>query len=621
MAIPHQSSSSCCSNDTDVSNAATSQAVEVDRSAATRRPPKASTTPPSLTYADAQKLAHRLRDAMRIHTKDRMWRFKQYRHCFKASHAIEFAMKNYETETSAVQRLNELISYGFLCHVADPNKTIRVGETRTLYFRMVDQLIDGVDVNNSEQIHLIEGFSLINGKFGSSVRAVGSTNTVALQMRLEGVNHVLQETVTELNAAQGKMEMMHQQVLSLVSNQMSMMWIIILLYLNILSVSVVHQFIPGMSGWWWVGFSLLPISILIASTICGMRCLTIWSDVDSNRFAPISTIETETLATAEDIGGSIIETEKSCVKRPSMIASMLSKSMSSLINRKSLRVMSKPILYAREAYSLPEVEEWPHRPLFVCLNTPVCSSHKVPKYGLGSCPIGVPFKFESDLFIGTCLIRLKGANSDDPKGDEEYFSGRKRIFQSVIQGQFKEKVSVADVFTGHEFTRPLKNLPHPWVLKTATNFIGRVSPGANIVVHTEQPYVEALLSGSSQVIRGDMPGNEPNIACKNLVEDCSVLGGVFQNGNMPVARRKRILSNPARCRDYSFDCETVYTFEFYQNLFDASTYSLDLGFTKIGCSQVLNGQPIQWLGKMRDGRYLWSFQIWHEKLLKVESSH
>lgn len=531
-------------------------------------------------------------------------------------------MKNNETETMAVQRLNELISHGFLCHVVDPHKTIRVGETRTLYFRMVDELIDGVDVNNSEQIQLNQGFSLINGKFGgSSTRAVGSANTVALQLKLEGINHVLQETATELNAAQGKIEMLHQEVLSLISNQMSMMGIIILLYLYILFVSVVHQFVPGVSGWWWVGFGLLPISILIASTVCGMRCLTLWSDVDSNRIAPISTIETETLATAEDMGESIMQTEKSFVKRPSIIASMLSKSMSTLINRKSLKVLSKPMLFAREAYSLPDVEEWPHRPLFVCLNTPVCSSHKVPQYGLGSCPIGVPFKFESDLFIGTCLIRLKGANSDDPEGDEEYFAGRKRIFQSVIQGQFKEKVSVADLLTGHEFTRPLKNLPHPWVLKTATNFIGKVSPGANIVVHTEQPYVEALLSGSSQVIRGDMPGNEPNIACKNLVEDCSVLGGVFQDGNMPVARRKRILSNPARCRDYSFDCETVYTFEFYQNLFDASTYSLDLGFTKIGCSQVLNGQPIQWLGKMRDGRYLWSFQIWHEKLLKAASSY
>jgi len=580
----------------------------------------------SLNYDDAHKLAIRLRDGMRTHTKDRTWRFKQYKHCFKASHAIAWAIKNEVSEIVAVQRLNELISYGFLCHVVDPNKTIRLGETRTLYFRMVDDSIDDdIGANNSEQNKINKGISLINGNVGKSTRTVGGANTLSLQLRLDGVNHVLQETVTELNAAQGKLEMLQQEMSSLISNQISMMGIIVLLYLYTLFVLAIHQFVPDISAlWWWIGFCLLPIAILIISMRFGMRCLKMWSDVD------MGLIETGTLASAEDTDESIISTEKSHLLqtgksfvRKRSIASMISKSMRSLMSRESTKTLSsgidKSIVLAREAYSLPDVEEWPHRPLLVCLNTPVCSNHKVPTYGLGSCPIGVPFKFESDLFIGQCLIRLKGANSDDPEGDEEYFTGRKRIFQSVIQGQFKEKVHVADVLTGHEFSRPLKNLPHPWVLKTATNFVGKIAPGANIVVHTDQPHVEALLSGSSQVIRGDMPGNEPDITCKNLSEDCSVLGGAFQDGNVSVARRKRILSNPTRCKEYSFDCETVYTFEFYQNLFDASTYSLDLGFTKIGCSQVLNGQPIQWLGKTRDGRYLWSFQIWHEKLLKVAS--
>ena len=103
----------------------------------------------------------------------------------------------------------------------------------------------------------------------------------------------------------------------------------------------------------------------------------------------------------------------------------------------------------------------------------------------------------------------------------------------------------------------------------------------------------------------DEPGNEPNITCRNIEEDCSVFGGIFSKGNVSVSRRKRLFSHPDRCKKYVFDKETVYTFEFFQSLFDATTYSLDLGFAKIGCAKVLNGQPIQWLGKMRDGRYLW----------------
>lgn len=107
------------------------------------------------------------------------------------------------------------------------------------------------------------------------------------------------------------------------------------------------------------------------------------------------------------------------------------------------------------------------------------------------------------------------------------------------------------------------------------------------------------------LVEKDEPGNEPNITTCNIQEDCSVLGGTFAKGDVSISRRKRLLSNPERSKKYMFDTETTYTFEFYQNLFDAMTYSLDIGFTKIGCSRVLDGQPIQWLGKMRDGRYLW----------------
>jgi hypothetical protein len=137
-------------------------------------------------------------------------------------------------------------------------------------------------------------------------------------------------------------------------------------------------------------------------------------------------------------------------------------------------------------------------------------------------------------------------------------------------------VNVADVLTGHEFTRPLKNLPHPWVLKTATNFIGKVSPGARIEAHTDQPFVEAILGGSSQIIRGDMPGQEPSITNRNLEEDCSVLGGEFANKkNVTASKRKKLLSNSKTNQSYSFDTDTVYTFEFYQNLFDVSVSSVD----------------------------------------------
>ena len=119
--------------------------------------------------------------------------------------------------------------------------------------------------------------------------------------------------------------------------------------------------------------------------------------------------------------------------------------------------------------------------------------------------------------------------------------------------------------------------------------------------------MEATLLGTSQVVRGDEPGNEPNICNRDIEEDCSIFGGAFAKDNnvVSIARRKRIFSNPAKWQGYKFDTDTVFTFEFYQNLFHVSSYALDLGFAKLGASRILNGQPIQWLAKMRDGRYLW----------------
>ena len=87
-----------------------------------------------------------------------------------------------------------------------------------------------------------------------------------------------------------------------------------------------------------------------------------------------------------------------------------------------------------------------------------------------ACPLGVPFLFSSELFEGTCLIRLRGTDDDNPEGKAAYFAGRKRTFQGVAQGRFK----------------------------------------------------------ASQAIRGDAPENEPDVALRDIVEDCFVLGGSFK---------------------------------------------------------------------------------------------
>lgn len=202
-----------------------------------------------------------------------------------------------------------------------------------------------------------------------------------------------------------------------------------------------------------------------------------------------------------------------------------------------------------------------------------------------------------------------------------YFDGRRRLFQTIVQGRFKESLPVSSVLTGHEFVKPLKNLPHQWILKAATNLIGKLAPGSEIRVHGDHPTMLAPLAGTSQAVRADEPGSEPDIATEEGVEEnCTLLGGKFSDGNVTVSSRKTHLANSQKASQYTFDTDTVYTFDFYQNLLNVNTYSLDLGIASISMSPILNGQPIQCLAKTTDGRYIWNFQIWHESLLPRDSN-
>jgi hypothetical protein len=305
-------------------------------------------------------------------------------------------------------------------------------------------------------------------------------------------------------------------------------------------------------------------------------------------------------------------------QRRQSVLQQMSNALSISRRRSSFRIKADESIVMRQENDLPDQSCWPHRPVLLCANTLACPKLRVPDVGHGACPLGVPFKFSSDLFEGICLVRLRDVPSDDPKGDDAYFLGRRRRFQAVVQGKFKEPLLIADVLTGHEFVRPLKRLPPPWIVRAGTNLIGRLAPGAEIVLHDGQPRALSLLAATSQVICADMPGNEPDILCNEIEEDVSVFGGMFQDGTVPTSRRKRHLSDPRNAMQYKFDTDSVYTFDFYQNLFDAASYSLDLGFTKIPLSKSLDGQPIQVLAKTTSGRYLWSFQVWHEYLLATK---
>ena len=264
---------------------------------------------------------------------------------------------------------------------------------------------------------------------------------------------------------------------------------------------------------------------------------------------------------------------------------------------------------------IPRLETWAHRPIMVCTNTGGGST----SFGLGELPLGHPFSFESELFKGICLIRLQNIPSEEghQKNTADYFHSRRRKFQVVTQGRFKEQMNVGDVLTGHEFSRPLKNLPASWMIRATEAIIKRLAPSTKIEISSRNgARALSLLGATAQNLSIDQPGNEPNIYSQfSISEHCEVFGGPFQSGRVTARERKRILSK--RGGDFTFDTESVHTFDFFQHILIPDEYCLNLSVSKIDLTKILDGQPVQLMAKERggEGRSLWNFQLWHEKLL------
>ena len=97
----------------------------------------------ALTFREAHFLARVLRADLAPHTRNRRHRFKSCRKCFRASRALEWARENIDPdEEAAVGRLNELVDLGLLVLVVHPSKRFEAGESRALYLRTVDSVLD-----------------------------------------------------------------------------------------------------------------------------------------------------------------------------------------------------------------------------------------------------------------------------------------------------------------------------------------------------------------------------------------------------------------------------------------------------------------------------------------------
>jgi len=269
------------------------------------------------------------------------------------------------------------------------------------------------------------------------------------------------------------------------------------------------------------------------------------------------------------------------------------------------RTSSAFTVYQPQRSAIPPPAEWPHRPL--CL---------VDNVDGPPLPIGREIAIDSEMFSGKLLLRVAGAPCDDPADSAKYFLGRRRRFQVIIQGRFKERVPVSDVLTGQVFERGVKLRPK-WLIRAAEALISKLAPSTSFELNRKvNARALSILAATSQAVRVDRRGAEVDIRDFNVKENTTLMGGVFGESNLSAKRRKQILSKSKVAEAFTFDTENVYTFDFYQSLLDAHKYELNLGVSRANLCNFLEGQPIQLLAVGRDGREFWRYQLWHEGLLK-----
>ncbi|CAL8462121.1 g1652 [Coccomyxa elongata] len=226
---------------------------------------------------------------------------------------------------------------------------------------------------------------------------------------------------------------------------------------------------------------------------------------------------------------------------------------------------------------------------------------------------GRSIEFETELFRGRAVIWAQGLRSS-PEG---LFAGERRKTSITVQGRFKADLLLEDIVTGQEFARPLHNLPATWLLdKVLIKLAKRINPSMDIG-RLAAPYLLGPVVAIAQIVNVSRPGEEPDPS-QPISEDMRLFDPTLTNstgGPMDALQRKHHFWDRRNRARRSFTKGHVWTFQMYQHFVDLSTYELNMLYC-FDLGRHLDGQPLQLMMKDRaSGKYLFSFQAWHRKLL------
>jgi len=248
--------------------------------------------------------------------------------------------------------------------------------------------------------------------------------------------------------------------------------------------------------------------------------------------------------------------------------------------------------------------------------------------------VNVPYEFETEMFKGRMLVRIK--NVDD---DNAYFDGKRRVHQCVVQGSFKEEVSMDEMWGGQVFRKTWKKLPPYWVVRASLTAVKLLAPTMmERLLDEDSPFVVYPYVSLPQKLSINHPGEEPDITSRTgIPEDCTLIGGDFkENGTNPYFRR-RYFTKLDRLKNFKFSPNYVYTFEDYQDLFDFKDFVYKIRITSIDMTDKLVNEPVEmcamrfkpsnldrttveeefarYAARGQQLPYFWRIQVWNKRCL------
>lgn len=164
--------------------------------------------------------------------------------------------------------------------------------------------------------------------------------------------------------------------------------------------------------------------------------------------------------------------------------------------------------------------------------------------------LGVVYDIDNTVFQGKIFLKLRTSQDEDP-----YFTGRKRLHQTVVQGRFKKPIGFDSLWGGQKWERKWSNMPPTMLSKGGLKVAKLINPTMQEDFLGEKPFMMFPQIAIPQILNVALPGQEPDIMDYKLKEDTRLIlnkmtGQPLFLDNLPKTRRKHFVADISQLKEY-----------------------------------------------------------------------